>query len=181
MSMEIKKSRLGKARSLPHERLRRRNRAKNITIAVLLIVLIMIVAAVVYVWYSGLNPAEQAAIKPVDTESIAPKIKTHLTDPNAPVGIVQQTFVGTVVPPANAFISIKTNTSAACQIQVTYHNNTKSNDTGLVPKIADDFGVVQWSWSVPAGIPVGKYPVEITCANQMQKSGYYRVFLEVNK
>ena len=72
------------------------------------------------------------------------------------------------------------NPGAACQISVKV-NNAALPDTGLVPKIADEFGIVTWSWTVPKNVLSGKWPVEMTCANEAKKSAYYKADLEVTQ
>lgn len=62
----------------------------------------------------------------------------------------------------NASLAIRTCPEAACSITVTYANEI-SKDAGLLPKPADEFGVVQWTWTVESSRPVGKWPVDVTC------------------
>lgn len=176
--LEIRKTRGGKQRSI-HEREHRKRTVRRTVGTIVILLFLMIISAVVYVWYMGRHPIEQAT-QIVNTGSAAPTIKAPAVDPNARVGIVQQSFSGTVVAGSNASISIKTNPEAACQISVRV-NTTVLPDTGLVPKIADEFGIVEWSWSIPAGLAAGKLPVEITCANEAKKSAYYKTELEVKK
>jgi hypothetical protein len=123
----------------------------------------------------------QQAVQTADTRSAAPTIKTYTPAPDAPVGISQQSFSETATPGSNASITIKTNPGAACQITVKVNNNNNAllPDTGLVPKIADEFGIIDWSWTIPKNILPGKLPVEITCANAAKKSGYYKADLIV--
>ena len=49
-----------------------------------------------------------------------------------------------------------------------------------MPKTADEYGVVGWSWTVEANRSAGVYPVDITCARDGM-SGYRRADLEVTK
>jgi hypothetical protein len=37
-------------------------------------------------------------------------------------------------------------------------------DPGLVKKTADEYGMVSWTWGVSRSVPVGKWPVTVTCA-----------------
>lgn len=174
--LEIRKKRLGKQRTI-HERQRHKRTIIRVFITILVLVLLFVVGAIVYVWYMGQKPNEQA-VQTIDTRSAAPTIKTYKPADDAPVGIVQESFTGSAAPGANATISIKTNPGAACQIAVKV-NNTPLPDTGLIPKIADEFGIVNWSWSIPANVVPGKWPVEITCANEAKKSAYYKAELVV--
>lgn len=176
--LELKKQRFPIAKKSIHQRQRRRRALKRTLIAVSILLLLIIGAALVYVWYMGQNSAESAVQKPVNTGSLAPKLKAPQIADDAPVGIVQQTFSSEVAGGGNAMISIKTNPKAACQIAVKV-NKTSLPDSGLVPKIADEFGMVDWSWTVPKGIVAGEWPVEITCANQSGRSAYYKARLQV--
>lgn len=176
--LEIRKSRFGQQRSV-HERGRRKRTARRVAFAVVILLFLLIVAAIVYVWYTGRHPVQQV-IQTVDTRSTAPTVKTYTPAPDAPVAIVQQAFSGPATPGSNASLSIKTNPHAPCQITVKV-NNAPLPDTGLVPKIADEFGIVDWSWTVPKNVLPGKWPVEVTCANEAKKSAYYKVDLEVTR
>lgn len=176
--LEIRKRRLGKKRSI-HERSRRKRTIIRVAVTVVTLVALFAAAAVVYVWYMGQHPLQQAVQK-VDTRSVAPTIKTYKPAPDAAVGIVEESFTGTTAPGSNATITIKTNPGAACQITVKV-NNAALPDTGLVPKIADEFGIVTWSWTVPKNVLPGKWPVEMTCANEAKKSAYYKADLEVTQ
>lgn len=176
--LEIKKKKFAPKRANP-ENYRRRRTAKRVIVATVVLLTLLIVGALVYVWYMGKHPAKTALSQPVDTSSVAPKIKVHTPPPDAPVGIVQQTFSGAVKSGNNASISVKTNAKAACQIAVKVGGKTPLSDSGLVPKIADDFGLVDWSWTVPKGVLAGTWPVEITCANESNRSAYFKVNLVI--
>lgn len=176
--LEIRKGSSGQQRTI-HERQRRKNTLRRTVSAVVILLFLLIIAAVIYVWYMGQHPVQQTA-QTIDTSSAAPTIKAYTPADDAPVGIVQEAFIAQVTPGANASISIKTNPKAACQITVKV-NNTPLPDTGLIPKNADEFGLVEWSWTVPKNVLPGKWPVEITCASAAKKSAYYKVDLEVTK
>jgi hypothetical protein len=30
--------------------------------------------------------------------------------------------------------------------------------------VADDFGIVSWTWTVEESVPLGEWPVDVTCA-----------------
>lgn len=173
--LEIRKNRFGQQRSI-HERERRKRTAKRVVFAVVILLVLIICGAIVYVWYMGRHPVKQTS--QIDTTSAAPTIKTYTPADDAVVSIVQESYSGPeVAAGSNASISIKTNPGAACQITVKV-NNSFLADTGLVPKIADEFGIVNWSWSIPKNILPGTWPVEITCANA-KKSAYYKADLVV--
>lgn len=177
--LEIRKQRRGSQRSI-HERESRKRTLRRVGFSVVILLFLLIVAAVIYVWYMGRHPAQQA-VETVDTSSQAPILKTYTPDPDDPIGISEQSFTGQAKLGENAAIGVKTSPGAACQISVKMSNNAVLPDSGLVPKIADDFGLVEWSWTVPANGLIGKWPVEVTCANVAKKSAYYRADLEVTR
>lgn len=176
--LQIKRSGLAKLRqSQQASRAARALRRSLFAFAILLI--LVVIAGVLYTWYMSQQPlpptVQQQTLSPAKTLKMTPKTP----DPDAPVGVVLQSLTTPLKPPANAALNIKTTPGAACKIDVKY-NNVAAQDAGLVPKIADEFGLVQWTWSVPSGIVPGKWPVEATCANT-KNSGYYRAELEVTQ
>lgn len=173
--LEIKRKRLRPA-SKPANR--RKRTARNIFLAIVIILLIIISAGMIYVWYISQQPLPDSA-KPVSVPSLQQQRKPLAVDPNALVGIAQQSLSETVVAPGNVGISIKTNPKAACEIAYLI-NKEAYKDSGLVPKTADEFGIVSWTWTIIKDLPVGKWPVEITCANE-KNSAFYRAYLEIKK
>lgn len=174
--LEIKRSRLSKLRR--SQQASRAGRAlRNSLVAFGILLLLAVAAGVVYTWYMSQQPLPETATQPAASPTAPVKPQQRTINPEAPVGVVLQFITSPLKPPANASINIKTTGGAACRIDVKY-NDVAAQDTGLVPKIADEFGLVQWSWSIPAGTPVGKWPVEVTCANQ-KNSGYYKATLEL--
>jgi hypothetical protein len=61
-----------------------------------------------------------------------------------------------------ATVRAKTSANASCGITVTYASG-RSTAAGLEPRLADDFGAIEWTWVVAAGTAPGKYPIEIAC------------------
>lgn len=153
---------------------RRRARRKRFawTIAIIIIVLLLfgLLAAIAYVWYNG-QTAQVAVTTPTPKYTNTPKPAVKVAD-NQPVGVAISALSSPVAPGSNASARISTLPQAACSIEVLY-NGAKSGDTGLVPKIADEYGAVSWSWKVDLGVPKGKWPVNITCARN-ESSGYVR-------
>lgn len=176
MALEIHKN-AQTGRSI-HERQQRKRTIQRIIVSVSILLILFVGGAIAYVWYMGQHPV-QIEQKKIDTTPNAPVLKANQMPADAVVGIVQQTFSATVTQGSNASLSIKTNPKAACQISVKV-NNTVLPDTGLVPKVADEFGIVNWSWTVPKNVLIGTWPVEVTCANE-KKSAYFRAMLEVTR
>lgn len=139
-----------------------------ISIAVLIVLAALGGAA--YVWYSGQQgPAvatDQAAV-PVVTAPVshAPTKQT----PDAVMSASVQSLSSPVSPGENATITVKTNSNATCVISVIY-DKTSSKDSGLSKKVADDYGMVSWTWTVDATAPIGKWPVKVVCTNVKNSS-----------
>lgn len=146
------------------------------SIIVLLAILILI--GIAYVWYLGQQKPETAIITEIPKRPSTQKLITpHKPKPDAVVGVSVQSLSTPIAPGQNASIMIRTNPDAKCSITVTY-NNVPSKDSGLVEKVADEYGMANWTWTVPAGTPLGKWPVRVTCANTA-KSGMVEDKLEV--
>ncbi len=62
----------------------------------------------------------------------------------------------------NASIIIRTNAGSKCVIAVVY-DKTASSDSGLGSKTADEYGIASWTWTVESSVPIGKWPVKVTC------------------
>lgn len=164
-----------------NERRRRGHLTRTIvTICVVILVIAAIVGAVI-VWYLGkTRPAVQAQKPTTATKVVQTSAPT--VDESAPVGVAVQTVTSPVPRGSNASIAIRTRPKAACSIQVTYSldgdKDKVSHDGGLIPKNADEYGTVSWTWTVESSRPVGSWPVEVTCAYK-SKWGYGKQMLEV--
>lgn len=97
--------------------------------------------------------------------------------PNAPVGVSISSLLSPVKAGSNTSVSIKTTPGAACSISVVYAGRA-SDDSGLAPKKADDYGLAIWTWTVGAAVPVGTWPVKVTCVHH-GKSGVVQDDLRV--
>ena len=170
MPMHIGKS----PRKMQAQAKRRRNSIIAI-ILILILIIILLLVGIWYVWWSGKNnvvkqdPLPEKVVQPIQEKAKA--------EPIGPVSVSEQTFTTPVQQGGNASLAIRTRAEAACNVTVTY-DGEKSNDAGLLPKTADEFGTVQWTWTVESSRPVGKWPVDITCGLG-KESGYHRVWLEI--
>lgn len=145
-------------------------RARNIAITVFVLLFLIIGAGVAYTWYVGRQEsiAVEEVVEPhekLPDPFAAPKKMA----PDAAVGVSVQMITSPLVPGSNAMINVKTNNNAKCKITVVY-NKVPSTDSGLSDKVADEFGVVSWTWTVEPTAPIGSWPVTVTCANE-KKSG----------
>jgi len=152
-------------------------RNSGISAGILLIVLMA--AGMAYTLFSA-GPAPKPVLsKPADEESFQAVPKPPQPAANAPEGVAVGAFTTPVVPGSNASIQVRTNAGSTCTITVVY-NNVASTDSGLTPKTADDYGVVSWSWTVGSTVPVGSWPVHVTCAYH-GRTGVVQANLEVNR
>lgn len=133
--------------------------------AFVLLVLIMAGGAV-YVFMTGgseapvtINAAPASATEPTE-------IKPRQVAPNTPESAAVQIMSPAVRPGGSASISVKTLPGSACTIAVTYTDQKiPSKSAGLIPALSDDFGTVNWSWTVDDYAPAGSWPVTVTCAH----------------
>lgn len=117
-----------------------------------------------YTWYMGQQPLPPVAeVVPVAEVSEPVSAAKHMTpDPNAKASAAIEMLTSPVAPGMNASVNVKTNANAECTISVVY-DKTASKDSGLSSKTADEFGIVDWTWTVESTVPYGTWPVKITC------------------
>lgn len=151
--------------------------AKTIRTSFILLVLIIAVG-VGYTWFMGqTSPAPVAKVEAPKNKQ--PAVKHVTVAENAPVGASVQMLTSPVAPGSNASITIKTLPITNCTVSVVY-DKIASKDSGLAPKISDEFGSITWAWTVEPTVPAGKWPVTVTCARG-KKSGVVIGDLVVSK
>lgn len=150
-------------------------------VGVALLLGLMVGAGAAYIWYVGKNTSKDSAAfaDPVQIKQ-APIAKPTKPAANAPVGVAVHALTTPITPGSNASITVQTTPEVQCVISVEY-NKIASTDSGLVVKTADEYGVVTWSWTVEPAVPLGKWPVNVTCTSDAGKSGMVRGELEVVK
>lgn len=138
---------------------------RNIVISVGVLLVLFVGAGVAYTWYAGQQSIENTSAMAVPVEATpAPTIKPRQPAPDAVMSAAVQSLTSPITAGSNASIIIKTNASANCTIVVMY-DKVASVDSGLVPKVADEFGIATWTWTVEASVPLGTWPVKVICAN----------------
>ncbi len=147
-------------RALINSRLKRTIR--NIAISAGIAVALLVAAGAAYTWYMGRHPVTSAAIVNEPVEA-APAIKPTQPAANSSVGVSVQSLVSPVAPGLNTSVSIRTTPSANCNISVVY-KDVPSTDSGLKARQADEFGMASWTWTVGPSVPLGSWPVKITCS-----------------
>lgn len=161
---------------------RRRRRSANLVIGILIVfIAVAVVGGLIYIWYIGKTAPVQEAAK-ITTTTTSPITTDPVVDEDAPVGVAIQTITSPVTRGKNASVAIRTRPEAACSIRVYYSDDKtkESEDGGLIPKTADEYGVAEWTWTVESSRPAGKWPVYITCAYNTHW-GVARATLEVTQ
>lgn len=163
-----------------HVRRRWRRRSKKIALIVLIFFVLFSIGGFVYTWYMGQQEVEPA-LDVSTLPSKQPQRELPETTKNSQVGVSVQSFTSQARQGDNVTLAIKTLRGAACSIVFTYNDdNERSKDTGLIPKIADDYGYVDWTWTVSPSVDDGTWPVEVVCANG-SKHAYLRSDLAVKR
>lgn len=136
---------------------------RNIAISVVVLLVVTVGAGAAYTWYAGRSaPVTDIVTSPVEATSSRPVIKHVPQAPGTKIGASVQTITSPVEPGSNTSITVKTTPGAICTISVLY-NDVASKDSGLTSRVADEFGVVMWAWTVESSVPFGKWPVKVTC------------------
>lgn len=133
---------------------------RNTAISVGVLLVLFVGAGLVYTWIMGRN----TPTTPVATTTATPVVAVKHVEPgvNVPESASVQSITSPVMPGDNASIIIKTKPGSWCTITAVY-NNIPSKDSGLGGKTSDDFGSVTWTWTVESSVPIGKWPVTVTC------------------
>jgi hypothetical protein len=143
---------------------------RNLTISAVVLLVLVVGAGVAYTWYVGQDESTTTATIPEQAAPVAsPTIKPTKPAADAKQSAAVQMLTSPVAPGENASIMVKTNAESECTISVKY-GEVVSTDSGLKPKVADDFGIVSWTWTVEKTVPVGKWPVEVNCAFHEQSA-----------
>jgi hypothetical protein len=143
---------------------------RNTLISVGVLLVVFVGGGIAYTWYMGEYgaAAPEAIAAPVQATP-APVITARKPSPDAKESAVIQMLTSPVTPGTNASVTVKTNAESECTIVVEY-NKVASTDSGLKPKVADEFGMVTWAWTVEESVPLGKWPVKITCVYNDQSA-----------
>ena len=143
----------------------------------LLLIGVLVGAGIAYTWYVG-NQEKPAAEDIVLDENPAPSLDTPpAPDKDAPIGASVQYVKSPVGAGENSTLSVRTTPTAECTPTVLY-NEVPSADSGLKSKVADEYGVVSWTWTVDVSAPTGEWPVEITCVYE-KRDAFVRGYITV--
>ncbi len=134
---------------------------KKIVISALLLVVLFFILGFVYVFIGDGSSSKLTQVKAINVHyaTVKPPPKPS---PNTPVGVALEALDSPVAPGSNTSMIITTTPTAKCDITVSY-DGRKSTDSGLVPKTADAYGSITWSWTVPQNTPSGNWPIYVAC------------------
>ncbi len=128
-----------------------------------IVLVLLIGVGVAYIWYMGQQEVDPNAIaSKVDYKPVETKKPVKEAD-NVNVGASIQSLTSPVSPGSNVSVVVNTNQESQCTISVIY-DKTESKDSGLLPKKSDEYGMVSWTWTVENSVPLGKWPVKVTCS-----------------
>lgn len=149
---------------------------RNVLISIMVLLVLFVGAGVAYTWYMGQNNIADAAMAaPVEAQAV-PVIKRVQIAANAPESAsIQGDITWKILPGSNTSITVKTNPESNCTITVMYNitdmkNKITSKDSGLVPKISDDYGMVSWAWTVEYSVPLGKGAATVKCSRDSKSA-----------
>lgn len=139
----------------------------KVTATAVTLLVLVVAGGVGYTWYMGQYGEDdtQSFQQPSQPTGGKQTAKTRKVDENAIMSASIQTITSPVVPGSNASVMVRTNPLATCTVSVVY-DKTSSKDSGLGAKKADEYGLVEWTWTVENNVPLGEWPVKVTCANK---------------
>ncbi|MDB5167065.1 MAG: exported protein of unknown function [Candidatus Saccharibacteria bacterium] len=133
---------------------------RNTVISILALLILFVGTGLIYTWVMGRSTPTTPAV--ATTSTTVPVVKHVEPGANVQESASVQSITSPIVPGDNASIIVKTNPGSWCTITVVY-DKTPSKDSGLGGKTSDDFGSVTWTWTVESTVPLGKWPVTVTC------------------
>lgn len=134
---------------------------RNTIIGVSLLFILLVGGGLAYTYFFGPETTPEAVAPPPVKPVVREKEPTK-PSPTAAASAAVQTISSPVQPGTNASATIKTVATSKCDIKVLYAG-VPGTDSGLSTKVADKYGLVTWTWTVPAGAPAGEWPVTVTC------------------
>ena len=152
---------------------------RNALISGGVLLFVIVFCGVGYTWYADQHTVMQPADTTLSQASSPAFAKPVQTAANAREGVAVETISTPVAPGDHASITIRTNPASSCKITVVYKDQP-STDSGLTTKTADEYGTVTWSWAVGKAVPLGTWPVDVTCTYN-GRSGFVRGDLQVAK
>lgn len=142
---------------------------RNIAISVVVLAVLVTGAGAGYIWYTGQETPAATVAAELPQPVVQQVAKRPLPAADAPASASIQQMTSPVAPGGEVALHVRSNPTAVCDIAVEY-NKVSSSNPAFVSKTADEFGMVDWRWNVPASAPKGKWPVTVTCSLDEKRS-----------
>jgi flagellar basal body-associated protein FliL len=152
---------------------------RNILISAGVLLVLLVAGGVAYTYYMDQNSKNALATTTPVAQQTPQQVKPVQPAANALEGVAINVLSSPAAQGSNAMVSIQTLASSKCTISVVY-GTVPAVDSGLVPKTADPYGSVTWSWTISPTAPIGTWPVKITCVRN-GKTGFVEGSLQVTK
>jgi hypothetical protein len=145
---------------------------RTVVIGAAVLLIVIVGGGVAYTWYMGEHstPAPVAAAEPTDKVTVQAVPQRYQPAPNAKVGASVQSLSSPATPGEDVSMTVKTNPGATCTIKVMYDKQPSRDARLAEPVTADEYGVVRWEWTIESSVPLGKWPVDVTCAIDKQSA-----------
>lgn len=146
------------------------------TVFLIVVVLALLIGGMyaAFLWFN--KPQVITMETPVATNDQNPSFLERRKPPkDVAIGSSIQALSTPVSPGSNASLTLRTTESALCVVKVTMQDSAmrevaRVTDSGLSDKKADDFGVVTWTWTMPADAKFGKWQADITCTRDSKST-----------
>ena len=166
MALSVSSRRVLKRPTTGSEKIAKYQRHKTSIILVLLCILLaafLIGMGYLYAWLVSNQIMPNDAY---NTQNYKPvEIKKPVARLNQRVNVAVSNISSPATPGETVHLSIRTNVDAVCTLEVLTPVK-KLIDATLGAKSADEFGIVSWSWVVPADTKDTSWPVSVTCNNR---------------
>ncbi len=149
----------------------------KIALSALVLLVLFFIGGFVYVYMNDQSSVVTSGAKSSSSVSYQQLKPPPPSNPKSSVGVAVEALDTPVTRGSQTSMIISTNSYATCSISVIY-NNIVSNDPALSPKVADAYGMITWTWTVPKTTPLGVWPIKVTCHDQTQ-SGFFEDSLSV--
>lgn len=145
---------------------------RTTVISVVVLLVLIIGGGIAYTWYMGEHsaPVPVAAAEPAEETPARAVPQRYQPAPNAKVGASVQSLSSPAAPGSPVSMMVKTNPGATCTIKVIYDKQPSRDARLSEPVVADDYGIVEWEWTIEPSAPLGKWPVDVTCAIDKQSA-----------
>lgn len=161
-------------------------RIRRALLIIMLITLLIVILALIYVWL--FPPKPDPALAPIPK---GPQVPSDFSPTkfgeDVPIGSAIQSITTPISPGDNASIILRTTERSICSIAVVHIDDygrklRQLEDSGLVDKKADDYGVVSWTWTMPLDAALAEWKANMYCKrDSMSTESIGRIVVEPKK